>query len=404
MNKKKILICDDDSTMAQNWKKQLDALTSVKREFVVEPLKKKDFEKCISQLEQRRLRARKKPGKSEIEDSIEFDETDILILDYDLLNPKAENSEAEKFIEGETVAYLARCYSRCGLIVALNQFGVNSFDLTLKGHSEFYADLNLGGKQISNKGLWSAMRTDFRSWSWPILPRACEALKQHAKELATTTNINEPILSFLGFPDEVARILPRSTIEFIGGRENPEETTFKEFVENSGNGLRGKDKPLNDDFVARIAAARIAKWLERLVMPGQDILIDAPHLISRYPSLLQEKDRRKRGSWDKTSSFDVLNLGILQDDNISAFRFEKDNWLSRPAWFWNKLSSFNKIDEVAKPWSIDRPDWVFCEDISRFLPRDEAREFVADLPSPYVRRFAKVVSGVDYTPQVRFSL
>jgi hypothetical protein len=103
-------------------------------------------------------------------------------------------------------------------------------------------------------------------------------------------------------------------------------------------------------------------------------------------------------------------------EKIQSRRFQQQDWLSRPAWFWNELSKLEEIEEIKNPWSAERPDFVFCEDVSRFLPRQKAREFVADLASPFVRRsvvdpgscsdhkLAEALRGVNYRPEVRFSI
>lgn len=407
MTKKKILICDDLSSVRAQWKKTLEGIPAVKRAFDIETVGE-EFKTILTDLEKRRRKARNNNITAPDWGENLFDDTDILIIDYDLLDFNKED-----YITGEGVAYLARCYSRCGLIIALNQFGVNSFDLTLKCNPYSFADLNLGSRQLSNPGLWGEPWKGFRPWYWPMLPIALEAFERRAKDLKG--NLGRKILTYLGFPQNVSETLPRSTKEYLGSGDRPETVTFKEFVEESGNGLRRKDKTLDDESTARIAATRIAKWLERMVLSGQDVLVDAPHLVSRFPSLLTNGGR-KRETWNKTASFKGLNSIGIQYRRIAEFRFDKHDWISRPAWFWNRLSNFERIAEVADPWSTERPDLVFCEDISRFLPREAAREFVADLPSPFVRRFVveknskegqkfvKDLSGIDYVPAVRFSL
>jgi len=72
---------------------------------------------------------------------------------------------------------------------------------------------------------------------------------------------------------------------------------------------------------------------------------------------------------------------------VSKHLFRKQEWLSRPSWFWSEVSKDENIQEVADPWSTSKPSWVFCEDVSRFRDKKQAREFVADVPSPFVRRF-----------------
>lgn len=409
MKKKKILICDDEERVSKRWKERLEAISSVRSAFEVKTVDD-EFKDTLIDLEKRRRMARDQaipvPGSDWGDNP--FDEAAILIIDYDLLYfNKAD------YITGEGVAYLARCYSRCDLIVALNQYGENNFDLTLKGNPGSFADMNMGSSQLGNPGLWGEPWDGFRPWYWCMLPQALGAFERRVKDL--NGNLDMPILTHLGFPDEVSETLPRATKEFLGCGDTPESVTFKQFVEDTGNGLRRKDQLLDDECTARIAATRVAKWLDRMVLSGQDVLVDAPHLVSRFPSLLTG-NLDKRETWNKTASFQgISNLGI-QHRRIQEFRFEKQDWLSRPAWFWGRLSNYDRIAEVADPWSSNRPDLVFCEDLSKFLPREAAREFVADLPSPFVRRFvadpgskevrkfASELRKVNYIPAVRFSL
>jgi hypothetical protein len=411
MKKKKILICDDEPGMRESWKNALEAIPTVQRGFEVEIISDVEFAGTLMDLEKRRRTAREEstsvPGSTWGDNP--FDTAAILIVDYDLFGFKKED-----YITGEGVAYLARCYSRCGLIIALNQYGENNFDLTLKGNPGSFADLNMGSTQLSNQGLWGEPWDGFRPWYWPLLPLATEALERRAADLLDG-HLDEPIMNYLGFPEEISETLPRSSKEFLFLGNETESVTFREFVTPPGSGLRSKDKTLDDESVARIAASRIAKWLERMVLAGQDILVDAPHLVTRFPSLLTN-DIEDREVWNRTASFKGVSSIGIKYKTIQEFRFEKQDWLSRPAWFWRRVSSHDRITEVADPWSTKRPDLVFCEDLSKFLPQNATHEFVADLPSPFVRRFvsnpdskelrkiAKDLRQVNYIPAVRFSL
>lgn len=364
MKKKEILICDDVPSDRNRWKKRLEAIPAVRDAFEVKTVEENAFKDILTDLEKRRRTARKNhsaavPGSDWGKNP--FDNVAILIIDYDLLLFNKED-----YITGKGVAYLARCYSRCGLIIALNQYGNNNFDLSLKGNPASFADLNMGSKQLANPGLWSEPWEGFRPWSWPMLPQALKAFESRVKELLDG-NLDKPILEFLEFPEEVSETPPRSIKEFLGCGDTPQSMKFREFVGNTGNGLRRKDEALDDESIARIAATRISKWLERMVLSGQDVLVDAPHLVSRFPSLLTG-DRNKRQTWDQTASFKGVDSLGLRHRQIQDFRFEKQDWLSRPAWFWGRLSNYDKIAEVADPWSTEQPDLVFCEDMSKFLP------------------------------------
>jgi hypothetical protein len=404
--KKTVLVYDDESQIRIRWKRQLETVPVIKSSFVVTSTQN-EFRDALSDLEQRRRRAREKSNENPAIENNVIDKASVLIVDFDLFADQKT---------GEDVAYLARCYSRCGMILGVNQFGGdNPFDLTLRGHPESFADINLGGTQISNDGLWQEPWSGFRPWAWPLLINGIRNLESQVDDLLADENLDKPVLKYLGFGEEVIATLPRSTREFLGSGDKPQDTTFRKFVLESANGVRPKDNALSDEFIARIAAARISKWLERLVLPGQDILVDAPHLVSRYPSLLAG-NRSEATTWNQTTSFlGITKLG-LHHQRINKYRFEKSNWLSRPTWLWRPLTKDEKIKEVSDPWSLEKTDYVFCEDISKFVKRGIAREFVAELPSPFVRRFvvnptttegrklAKSASEVDYIPAVRFTL
>jgi len=407
MKKKLILVCDDNPDDADRWSKEVRAVCP--KDFETTPVYPDKFFQAISGLEERRKLARSEKGHRVDCKGNLIDDASIIFIDYDL--PRLNS---RSYITGENVAYLCRCYAGCGLVVGLNQFGSNYFDLTLRGHPESYADLNIGSEQVANPGLWNETwcgeKTGFRPWYWPLLPAALQAFERRVQDLSVSRALDKRILKYLGFEDEVTATLPRSTREFLGPNETPEDTTFKAFVLKSGNGLRPKDVAPNTESMVRIAAARLWKWLERLVLAGQDILVDAPHLISRYPSLLKG-DRKTTAAWNKTTSF-ARGSGEVNIPRNKNVRFSQSDWVSRPAWFWKKLVNLDEIREIADPFSKEQADFVFCEDTSQFMPREAAREFIADLPSSFVRRFVidhaskegkKVSKGVDYSPAVRFS-
>lgn len=391
MSRRKVLIFDDDSGVRLNWK---DRLTAAPADFQVMTCGTEDMEGEIERLDRRRREFRDPTSKASSEKGL-LDTVDILFVDYDLF----ELDET-----GENLAYLARCYSRCGPIVGVNRFGENPFDLTLKGHPDSFADLNIGWKQLDNPGLWSQPKASreadsFRPWVWPVLDELLESFEQRVQE--ALDHLDDEILTFFEFPPVLVEILPRPVAEFIAKKKAPANTTFRDFVEDSDNGLKRKDKT-DDELLARIAAVRIGKWLERLVLAGQDLLVDAPHLVTRIPGLLGEH-LGDPAAWNRTAN---LKTPGFEDAPIQDCRFEKAHWLSRPAWFWRKLTNSDVLNSLDTAWDEEVPDLVFCEDRSVFKERDEAREFVADVASPFTRRYVGVpqVEDVDYQPQVRFSL
>lgn len=399
----RLLICDDEPERLAEWQERLGAVEVVQAEFELVALEEGALRNEIAELEARRVAARRGDGRQR--NASQIDEADLLVVDYDLalLDP-------ETYQTGEGIAYLARCFSTCGFIVGLNQFGENPFDLTLRGHPESFADLNLGGEQLHNPGLWSLEFPSFRPWSWPLLPRAVESLDRRIREI--DERLDDSIYEYFGLSDGRLAALPRSAEQFVARKLEPSEATFRTFVRESGSALRGRDTDvqLEDATITRIAASRLAKWLERVILPGQDALVDAPHLALRFPSLLRG-DVDLPSSWSAT----VASLGGeetgLEDATIDTYRFARADWLLRPAWWWQPVSNDEAIPEVADPWGARGLDIVFAEDTSRFVPADQAREFVADLTSPFARRFVEGPSeddayrrGVTYEPAVSFAI
>ncbi|MDA4124672.1 MAG: hypothetical protein OK438_04380 [Thaumarchaeota archaeon] len=384
----RILVYDNDGDASRKYKERMDSVRSVRENYQVDVLSTKEFKNQLDGLRERRKRLR--VGKSVRFEGLEIDGASIFVVDYDLFQALSN----EDVPTGEELCYLARCFSNCGLLVALNQFckyEENVFDLSLRGHPESFADLNVGGRQIGNPGLWGE-DSEFRPWSWPNLIRAQQSFEVKTKIMLE--GLENPIAEVLGM-EELAETMPVNLTKFLGLEGG--KTLVRNFVAESASGLKGKDKPPSDEIVARIAASRVSIWLEGSVSPGQDILIDGPHLVSRFPSLLAGEPEDP-ASWNKTASFgDYDEIGI-RDAKIKTFEFLNDELLSRPAWLWSPLSKSREIVEVEHPWERRATTLAFAEDTSKFHPRSECIEYEANLDSPYDTRFAKRVSGVDYRP------
>lgn len=395
-DKKTILVYDDERKFGQDCVDRLEKLDVVTETFKVEILDNHGFKNELEILKKRQHDLRDE--KSWNDNSLLLDNASIFIIDFELINP-----DLGPVPSGEGVAYYTRCFSRCGLIVGLNFIRGNIFDLTLEGNPKSFADLNISSDQLDNPGLWGGETDDFRPWYWPDLPKQLETFENKIADVKE--NLDLPICDSLGFPKEVVEIFSRNVGEFIG--DDPHETTFKDFVKKSPNVLRGKDneatKYMDEEMMGRIAASRVSKWLERLVLPGQDILVDAPHLVMRYPSLL-ESDHTKVENWNKTAKFEPFDKLGLDFKTIEPFRFKKDYWLSRPVWFSNQLSNCQDVKEVQEPWAREENDFVFCEDGSSFYKKEDCRTFIAKMESPYDRRFVHHFPDVEYSPIKRLNL
>lgn len=381
-----VAICDDESSNRDKWKDELGKIPGFSDSFEVELIvadeKDGNFRKAIDGLGERKKQARSTTSTKAGAENL-FDKIDLLIVDYDLINAAHGN-----WITGEEIAYLARCYSSCKVIVAVNQYGSNPFDLNLTGHfPESFADINLGDKQVSNPGLWTKnWPNGFRPWYWPMLPNLINDIAIRVKDVSGE-NLDRPVKEVLGFRDDAWRLLPRETIAKItprGSNKVSEQITIRDVIENSELGLRHKDELMDDEAAARIAGARLGQWLDYAVLAAQDILVDAPHLVERYPSLTGKSDPTidQLNTFARIDSPDVLGL----DKNLAELAFGKSHWLSRPAWYWPSVTQAKWIKEVLDPWGTIAPNAYFCEDVSRFVAIDQTREFRIRVPSVYDTR------------------
>ena len=407
--KRKILVCDDEVRRQRDWAKKIERV--VGDVYDVRWANPEEVGSWIAALDARRQTSRELADASApcargthdlaAVGSTGFDDAAIAFIDYDL------GRFHRPMLDGESLAYLVRCYSSCGIIVALNRYGsaATAFDLTLRGHPESYADFGMGSDHIAEPGLWGINKRGFCPWAWPVLPDAIADYEQCVDDLTKRDALGGSILEFFGFDPKTIESMPRGALEFLARHGDPHNVTFKDFVDDSGNGLRGKDAT-TETQKHRIGAARIRKWLNRCILARQDILVDAPHLVGRFGSLapggrVSEIDGI---TWKRLGPHDL-------DKKLARHAFSKRHWLSRSAWFWAKVRNDESINEISQPWNYPQVSDVFCEDVSRFVPRSSSREFVADVGSAFVRRFVvnpgdkkwgAWVRGVQYEPTVRF--
>ena len=140
---KKILIYDDEKGFRGRVRGLLESLTVVTDNFDIESPDNEELTRSMKILEHRR-RDFRKTGTWEDGERISVDDASIFVVDYDLL-------EATGLSNGDVVAYLARCFSKCGLILGY-KYGDNAFDLTLRGEPGSFTDLYVGGEQLGNPG------------------------------------------------------------------------------------------------------------------------------------------------------------------------------------------------------------------------------------------------------------
>ena len=179
--------------------------------------------------------------------------------------------------------------------------------------------------------------------------------------------------------------MPQRALDFLTGKRKVEEITFKEFVESGRGGISRKDRVIPEQM-ARIAAARIVTLLNLIILPEQSLLVDAPHLASRFPSLLANSPHDIE-EWNRLCNPDNPEIEGLLSPSLKRYKFNRTHWLWRPAWYWPEINKDEAIEEVRDPWTFKEVKWVFCENYSRFMPIEFTRSFRARVSPPFIKRF-----------------
>lgn len=404
-NKKKIRIFDDEEKLGQNMKAKVDGVGLASDKFDIDTIR--EFKEALEGIKTRQANFRKE-GRWKDDETNLLDDVAILIVDYDLF-------EAESFMTADRVAYLARCFTTVGVIVVLNRSGHNPFDLTLKDHPESYADLDIGQEQLNNRFLWGLGRDEFAPWHWPALPQFADDYKMRVEDAAQGLREGWTVWETVGFPEKTKDRLPLEITRFVD--PTGENARLDHFIMNSDIGLESKDRPEftgggdtwhpeTVQVLARVAAARIGKWLEYVVLPELDILMDAPHLVGRLPGLMGGEETID--AWNavaKRHEENPANIPYMKTELIEEYYLKKTHWLSRPVWFWRDIIEGADLEDVRAPWNVNRPDFVFCEDTSSFHPLENCHEFQAETRvSPFSERYVREIEEVVYMPRLRFAM
>jgi hypothetical protein len=414
-----VVICDDEEGRRDEWKNDLEAALGSK--VSVEMLT--GWKDAWTPLLNRRKAARPapaetKPGEQprspialcELPETVfekdwqtPFDRADVLLVDYDLFGFDQDN-----YLTGAVVSYLVRCFSKCKVIVGVNEYGANPFDLTLKPDPNSFSDVSIGEKQLTNLGLWTGEHVNgYRPWAWPTLLPLVDSFDRRVRQVELAPDAH--VVDVCGLAEDV-NLLPRSVVALLErpGQED-ERTSLVDLARGPRLGYRAGDEAPSQPAVARVAAARAARWLEGFVLPLQEVVIDAPHLAARNPALLRHDVSRE--TLDATTKFgaDLGELGLV--DAAAKWRAETDDWLSRPALRWQRVRNDPDLGSRRRPTPGDE-SLVFCEDLSSFRPQSQARRFVSALDSSSPARWicdpqgpeSHGVADVEYRPVSRLAL
>ncbi|MES3057312.1 hypothetical protein O6V14_16900 [Sphingomonas faeni] len=395
----KMLICEDEQAKSARWQREVAAAIP------------SDWPKprpLINHAETyREVFARLRALREEthrIDEPCELDDQDIILVDYDLEmygDDKARHT-------GEELARMCRMVSNAGYIIVMNQFNRKAhFDLRLTGKPNSYADLNISAATISQKGLWQSVEAgQFRPWIWDDIVKVVKSRRSLTSQL-TEVGLDSSILEFLSMPPEVVEVMPDEAYEHLSrtGKTSTDllSTTFRQFLSQQVESL-DIDRLIrtSPQRAANLAVSRTAKWLSRMVVGPQDLLVDIPHLLERLPFLMNPEfgDPADPHVWQRVpmAGFNAIVEPLVAD---CAFA-ESEAWLGRQSLWWPKLDRHPLTAEMRTSAKIrSLSDVVFAEDRSIFIPYEEAEEFKSDFRNRFSRRWAKSQDGLEYEPKRR---
>jgi hypothetical protein len=276
------------------------------------------------------------------------------------------------------------------VIVVVNQEKRWHFDLTLRDSLESFADLNINTRDLDNAGLWKEPWTGYRPWSWPLLSTLVARWEERVAQLMLGSLDSVKVLDAVGLRIVEDR-LPRQTLSFLEGVSGEADPTIAEFVRESGQCLSPRDVPWDAESMARIASARLARWVEILVAGCQDVVADGPHVVARYPRLIGAEPTVSEANATVTLEGASALLQVLEGAHVAPF----GAWFSRPTWSVDAVAGAEALAQFVDPAEQPRVEFVFCEDASRFVPRSFARRFIADLPTAAAQRFVLDPASVE---------
>ena len=390
-----VFICDDDPGLTAGYVDEVSKIAG--RNYDCQPTRGADaLRASVSELLRRRRSVR--VGRSYERRECLFDKKDILLVDYDLIHFDDDKAQHT----GEGIGRLARVYSDCAVVVVFNQFIQFDFDLSLRGDLASHGDFNLNAELLTTPGLWNSPPwSGFRPWYWQVLSSAVD--RQRAREDVFGCEPDRPIVDTVGMLAEDAMGLSDTAFGFLSPEANDfdglRKITFDSFVSAAPGSDKGFGLSSGESAVVRFGATRIGRWLESEILGPQDVLVDVPHLLQRYPFLLG-RDVHDLTVWNDT----IHHTQRLRKEFDESYWFEPANCLSRPAVWCRRLEADKDFIRRRADFDYSEvPDIAFMEDSSVFDYISDATEFRAGFHNSFDRRFVKHFQEIRYGPQRRFA-
>lgn len=395
MTVKRALVCDDRIDRVEGWRETL--LRRLSGWEVTNLTAGGDLANFVAELGEHEQRVRQGTSVALTGDHATLaNDCGLILIDADLSPSRQDlrgvpSPEVDDVVSklrnqsGDAIARQVRSYTTANAIVVVNMFHPRHrngrvFDLTLMQQTRTHADAHVSAAELDDDTLWAwdppDRRRVFDPWYRDVLPELADVVDRSNTVMADL--LDEPVLQTLGI--DAAQLVARQLDVF--GSADPADATFRQLATGQF-GLPYPDEMATDDAAAaRMAASVVRRWLARVLLPAQNVIVDAPpHLVARFPRLGPEA--ATADEWDKTTAKQVAGepLSAAAPARASAL----DAFVTRPTYFAEVARQIQRERDSAPDLGGD--DLVFAEDTSRFIPRAEGQEFESDVAGNYATRW-----------------
>jgi hypothetical protein len=386
----RIRVCDDEAASADEW---VDAIKeAVGAEHSVERLQ--DPLEAIQELVDRKVAALDpNTRKFNAEENVRLDKIDILVVDFDLIHI----DEGGNRTTGEGVARLAKAYSKCGLVVVLNQYSKVDFDLSMTGHLTSFADVNVDALTVGEPSLWRATsQADFKPSYWSPLLDILPPRRDRAAAFAAA--LDEPMLAQIGLRPDDLRGISDDAFSFLSETADALAAlaviTGRDFLRK----VLGVDEAeaviaSSPAIAGNLLISRLAKWLDRGIARPLEAVVDAAHLVLQRPYFLDAtpQDLLDENYWRQLRGVEAEKL--IERVAQVAFLDQASALVGKKLFAVDRLERDEELSKLADAYDFPpTADMIFAEDTSRFIPRAAAKPFRAGFGNFNDRRF---VEGID---------
>lgn len=427
----KVLVCDDETDGFRQTKKMLDLDGGCKIRRLVGADLRQAVKALFEEVQESLSDQANRHALCSVSKIDTFDDIDVAIVDNNLW---ALDFEGLRLTAEALIGYL-RAFTNIPYIVSLNKNPDVDFDLRfMVGDYQTHADFALNTEHLRYGVLWrdelknGELETDvFAPSYWPNIHRVARLRRELVDRVEA--DLGKAVLDVLDFPPTSLEVLSRHAKGFISPNAETDQDLRDikciDFFKTSCRSLPQRDRDILFDraqggdpsarsSVARSVAANLDKWLRRMVLGPQDVLIDLPHLLSRMPFLLG-KGAADLKSWN--GAIYGASLSNSMWELAREAEYETPGIYTRwPCFWWSSLRENSRLDELFFGCEDEWADVMFCEDVSRFVESphghrgrdgdvvEEPKEFEAEFGGGWSRRYVRVVDGVQYSPRSRLAI